>query len=350
MFGINLRTKLSNAGKKLLRKNGYAAPQKSNAYSDNTYNIGNKNISVCTFYNNDGLPIKRIKTIEDITTNKKETQARFYHYLGEKGANRKLKEINQYKFNSDNECVGATDWRFYHPKRGEIRFSMKSGNERKNNFLQADGVRVDSNGFAFRPISIAEYLDIKRDMGRKHFVSDPWTLNESITSEYGATDSIQECAVVGIVGDKGISLNHLNPNNIKNKNTRRIENCLAEQLEQQGKNAKAFLIGACDDDRASKLQFDMLDDFFAVRKIPHTKYKTGDKVLYTDFDLLSKIKTNDAKRIKYGDVTPFYYSSGQHVVYRDGEVKLTNLVIDSELEQGNINPDDLIRKSFQRIY
>ncbi len=348
MFGIHFKTKLSNAAKKLLGKNGYNPPKKANTYACNTYNVDNKNISVCTFYNSDGLPVKRIKTVEDIKTNQKETQARFYHYLGEKGVARKLKEINQYKFSADNKCIGSANWRFYHPKSGNIRFSMDEGGVRRNNFLQADQAITDANGITVRPISIAEYLDIKRRMGYKHFVDEPWTAKESITSEYGATDCIQECTAVGVVGEKGLSLNHFNPNNPINRLQSNIEPALTKQLAQQGEKAKVFLIGSCERDYASNAQFTLLDDFFAVRKIPHSKYKTGDKILYWDFEPLTKIKSSESKKIKYGEVTPFYYQSGHHLAYENGVIKLTNVVIDRELEKGNIDAQKLLDKSFKR--
>ena len=346
MFRLNPTIKLTSANTRQLQRMGFNKPQKATSYDYDYFFLDGKSIGICTFFNSDNLPIKRLKVSTDISTDKREVQARFYHYLGERGEKRKLKEINQYYFNSNNECTGATNWRFYHPQKGDVRFSMESGETKKNNFLQADGAVTDKNGFKIRPISIAEYMDIKRRMGRKHFVDAPWTPKQSITSDCGVTDSVQECTVVGVVGDKGISLNHFNPNHAANKRFSTLENVLTKQLEQQGKNAKAILIGACEHDYPSHHQFEQLDDFFATRRVPHSKYKTGDSVLFIDFDDLARMGTANSKRIKYGDVTPFYYQSGQHLAYEDGEVKLANLVIDRELEKGNTNPKDLIHKSF----
>lgn len=348
MFRVNPTIKLTKPKIEQLKELGFNTPKKAVSYDYDFFMEDGKGIEICTFFNGDDLPIKRLKVASSIAEDKKEVQARFYHYLGEKGEKRKLKEINQYHFNSNNECTGATNWRFYHTKKGEIRFSMESGETKKNNFLQSDGAITDKNGFKIRPISIAEYLDIKHKMGRKHFVDEPWTPKESITSKYGVTDSVQECTLVGIVGEKGISLNHFNPNNAANQKTDILENTLTKQLVQQGKNAKAILIGSCEQDRASNAQFELLDDYFAVRNIPHSKYKTGDNVLYSDFGPVTKIKLNDSKKIKYGEVTPFYYQSGQHFAYENGEIKLTNVVIDDELSKGNTDSKTLIHKSFKR--
>ena len=343
-----IKMKIDKVGLKCLQRYGINIPKRAVSYEHYSICKDGKNIDVFTLSDKSKLPIKRIKTTTDILTDEKEVQARFYHYLGEQGSNRKLKEINQYTFNSNNQCIDSADWRFYHAKDGRVSYSMKSAKEKRNNFPQAESSITDKNGFVLRPISIAEYLDIKRDMGRKHFVGSPWTYKESITASDCATDSAQECTVVGIVGEKGISLNHFNPNHPENLKPYAIGNTLANQLELQGENAKAFLIGGCDYDYGSHIQFDMLDDFFAVRNIRHSKYKTGDKVLYNDMEQRSENGYKSLKRMKDGEVTPLYYQSGQHIAYKDGEIKITNLIIDEELNKGNDKPKELIKKSFMR--
>ena len=348
MLSIKPTIKLTETRIKQLQKMGFRKPKNATAYDYDYFCKGDKSIRICTFFNGDNLPVKRLKVSTDIKTDKKEVLARFYHYLGEKGDKRKLKEINQYNFNENNECTGNTNWRFYHPKSGNVRFSMIGKDVKRNNFIESDGVYTDINGIKFRPVSIAEYLDIKRNMGRKHFVDEPWTVDQSITVPYGATDSVQECTAIGILGKKGISIDHINPNHPANYRPGAIGNMLKKQLTEQGKNAKAFIIGSCDDDYKSKVIFEHFDDFFTVMRVPHSKYKTGDSVLYRDFRDLTRIKTADSKRIKYGDVTPFYYQSGQHFAYENGEVKITNPVIDNALENGIYDPEKLIKKSFQR--
>ena len=345
MINIVQGIRLTENNIRALHSKGIRIPNRAVNYD---YMHGTKKgetFDICIFKGEDKLPVKRLKTTVDDKTQEKKVQARFYHYLGSSDIKGKLSEINQYEFNSKNECINAVNWRFYHPKKGKVRYSMNINGEKKHNFIQANGTYTDKQGFTVRPISIAEYLDIKRDIGRKKYIDEPWTCRESITSDEAVTDAIQECTAVGIVGRKGISLNHLNPNNPRNRVTRFVNKTLSSQIEEQGEDAKAFLIGSCED-YESRIQFKELDDFFTTRNIKHSKYKTGSPVLYLSLDELSMVSYKDRNKLKLGEVTPFYYQSGQHIAYKDNEIKLSNLIIDKEMDSGNLNPSELIKKSF----
>ncbi|MCR5266399.1 MAG: hypothetical protein K6E29_07385 [Cyanobacteria bacterium RUI128] len=339
--------KLSDVNLKVLEVKGVRPPKKAYSYDYVLGNKGKEFYDICTFWDINNLPVKRIKTKFNAETNETTVQARFYHYLGDFGPKRKLKEINQHEFNSENECVGATDWRFYHNKDGKVRFSMNKDGRKKHNFIQANGVYTDRNGITFRPVSIAEYLDTKRDIGKRKFVDEPWTYLQSLTADEAATDAIQECTAVGIIGKKGISLNHFNPNNPINLTPYAEGNTLSGQLLEQGEDAKVFLMGACDSDYNSRIEFNQLAKFFQCKNVEASKYKTGNSRLELDFDELSRSERSDRIRLRDGRITPFYFQSGQHIAYKNGEVKLSNLIIDRELEKGNLNPADLIDKSFE---
>ena len=62
---------------------------------------------------------------------------------------------------------------------------------------------------------------------------------------------------------------------------------------------------------------------------------------------IKAIKSKDKAKLRNGRVTPYYYQNGQHIAYKDGEVKLSNLIIDSEMEKGNLDSKDLSRQSFE---
>ena len=231
-------------------------------------------------------------------------------------------------------------------------FNSSHQDEQKevNNYLKSDGVYTDRNGLKIRPISTAEYYNKSQQLDDKHYIDSPWTLKESITTkDKCGTDSVQECTVVGIYGENGLSLNHLNPNNKANEDFRYIEYALLTQLDQHGKNAKAFILGSCEEDYYSNRQFENIIDLFATEKIPFSSYKTGDKVLYGPFKSSTKIKSDDVKKYKYGGATAFEWQTGQHMIYENGEIQLANPVIDAELKKGNTDPKDLVRKSFSKI-
>ncbi len=293
-------------------------------------------------FKNKNLRLKQYKTTTNRNTQQKTVQIREYDCL----QNGKATEINQTNITPDGKET-KENWRFYYSKdKSNVRFSRKNKNGETNNYLHSEGVFVDNEGLRIRPISTAEYCDKRKDINNTHFVDCPWTLQQSITTkDVCATDSIQECTVVGIYGKNGLSLNHLNPNNPKNKNFDTIETTLLEQLEQQGKNAKAFVIGACEDDINSNNQFNSIIDLLTTRKIPHSRFKTGDKVLYSDSFSLNKYlfkKTNTT-------ASPMEWQSGHHIIYNNGELLIANPIIDNELKKGNTNSEDLIQKSFSYI-
>lgn len=322
-----------------------------------------------TFKDGFNLRLQQQVNRVDKTNNKKTVQIREYDYIKRFYGKEKISEIRQKTI--DNNGVEDFDtWRFYYPKdNSPVRFSHKEKYRVKNiksfgeddayttkssevnNYLRSDGYITDRNGLKIRPISLAEYVDKRKDIDDKHFIDCPWTLRQSITTkDKCATDSIQECTVVGIYGDKGISLNHLNPNNPVNKNFYKLEDALLTQLEQQGKNAKAFVIGSCESDHDSNKQFAWITDILTVNKISYSKFKTGDKVLYGQFQDNTSIKSSHSKKYKYGTATPFEWQSGQHIIYNNGELQIANTVIDSELKKGHTDPENLIKKSFSKIY
>ncbi|MCR5265496.1 MAG: hypothetical protein K6E29_02750 [Cyanobacteria bacterium RUI128] len=303
-----------------------------------------------TFKDGEHLRLTQQKNHVNKKTKETEVQIREYDYINRNYRECKLAEVRQTTISPSGE-ENKQVWRFYHPKdESQVRFSHKGNGVSRNNYIEADGVYTDKNGLKIRPISTAEYYDKRQDLDEKHFVDAPWTLKQSITTkERCGTDSVQECTVVGIYGDKGVSLNHLNPNHKANEDFRYIEWDLLDQLEQQGKNAKAFVIGSCEEDWRSDRQFEKIIDLFATEHVPFSKYKTGDRVLYGPFKRSAAKGMEGAKKFKYGTATRFEWQPGQHLIYDNGEIQLANSVIDAELKKGNTNPKDLVRKSFSVV-
>ncbi len=303
-----------------------------------------------TFKDKLNLRLKQQKNKVNKETNEKDIQIREYDYTKRFTGKEKITEIRQKNINPQGAETIET-WRFYHPKDSStVRFSHKSGDLNKNNYLEADGFITDNNGLKIRPISTAEYVDKRRDISDNNFIDSPWTLKQAITTnEKCATDSIQECTVVGIYGDKGISLNHLNPHHPANSKFNVIENKLTEELEQQGKNAKAFVIGASNEDYVSSRQFNNIIDFLATRGVKYSRFKTGDKVL-GEFNNATERHIFNSRKFKNGTASPYEWQPGHHIIYDSGEVQIANPVIDAELKKGKTDPEYLIKKSFDRIY
>lgn len=305
-----------------------------------------------TFKDKLNLRIMQQKTHLDNQHNKKDVQIRTYDYINRASGKEKLTQIKQVKTDSDGKET-ETLWRFYHPKDySPVRFSRKeNGKPSADNYIRSDGVITDKNGLKIRPISTAEYVDKRKDIDDNHFVSSPWTMKQTITTkERCATDSVQECTVVGIYGDKGLTLNHLNPHRPENRNFDKIEKALLDQLEQQGKNAKAFVLGSCESDFESDKQYLNIIDLLATRGVKHSRFKTGDSVLYGPMHFDTKITSENSKKYKFGTASPYEWELGQHIIYDNGELQIANVVIDSELKKGNTDPESLIKKSFYRIY
>lgn len=307
----------------------------------------NEYTEMFTFIDSENLRLTQLKNHVNKKTKEKSVQIREYDYTNRNYRESKLAEVRQTTISPSGE-ENKQVWRFYHPKDySTVRFSHTGNGVSRNNYLEADGVYTDKNGLKIRPISTAEYFDKKRSLDEQHYVGPPWTLKQSITTkDRCGTDAVQECTVVGIYGDKGVSLNHFNPNHKANEDFRYIEWELMEQLEQQGRNAKAFVIGSCEEDWRSNRQFENVIDLFATEHVPFSQYKTGDKVLYGPFKRSAAMGADDAKKFKHGTATYFEWQSGQHMIYDNGEIQLANSVIDAELKKGNTNPKDLVKKSF----
>ncbi len=304
-----------------------------------------------TFKDANNLRLVQQKNKVDRFTKEKEVQKRVYEYTKRDSSKSKITDINQTTISPNGEEKHET-WRFYYPKdKSTARFSRKSEEKNVDNYLHSDGVIVDKNGLKIRPISTAEYVDKRKDIDDNHFVDSPWTMKQTITTkERCATDSVQECTVVGIYGDKGLTLNHLNPHRPENRNFNKIEKALLDQLEQQGKNAKAFVLGSCESDFESDKQYLNIIDLLATRGVKYSRFKTGDSVLYGPMHFDTKITSENSKKYKFGTASPYEWELGQHIIYDNGELQIANVVIDSELKKGNTDPESLIKKSFYRIY
>lgn len=344
--GIRLLDETAN----LLTKSGIRAPKKAMSYDIVKLNNGLSDIDIYSFRDSSDKVIKRLKVNTNPSTGTREVQVRYYEYLGQKGNTRKLNKVSQHNFNSNNECVGGKNWDFYYPsENAPVLFSRNTPTERVNNFIKTNDYIIDGNGFKIKPISIGEYLDTKKALGRRNIVDDPWTTKQSITRDNAiATDSIKECTVVGIAGDKGLSLNHFNPNNSDNYDIDQIIKTLKGQISQQGKKSKAFIMGSGENDAKSNQQFHALKNFLEQERIPFSSYKTGDKVFD---DIRAKCPNSlDLMQIyKKGLSSPFYFAPGQHIICDGNEIKITNAIIDSELRQGNTCARDLINKSFSQL-
>ena len=351
MFKISpIKIKLDQESIQWLRKKQVKIPDNADTLEHVLVPKFTEYTEIYTFKDRNNLRLTQQKNHINKKTGEKEIQIREYDYTKRFDGYGKIERIQQKTISPTGKENNET-WQFYHAKDGSpVRFSHQNEQKEVDNYLKSDGVYTDKNGLKIRPISTAEYYNKSHDLDDKHFIDSPWTLKESITTkDKCGTDSVQECTVVGIYGDKGLSLNHLNPNNKANEDFRYIEFELMNQLEQQGKNAKAFVIGSCEEDFLSNRQFENIIDLFATEKVPFSSYKTGDKILYGPFKISTRVKSNDAKKFKYGKATPFEWQSGQHLIYENGEIQLANPVIDSELKKGNTDPKDLIKKSFSKI-
>lgn len=336
------------AGK--LKAKGVTVPENASHYDYIMVRKPEVNVDLYTFKDKNDFRLEQLKVKTNNETKKEEVQLRTYTYDKGWSGKGKISGVNQILTDSQTGKSKETDWIFYRSKDGgTVRFSRKSGEEQVDNYLRADGYITDKNGLKIRPISLAEFVDKKREVG-KNFIDAPWTLKESITTkDKCATDAIQECTVVGIYGDKGLSLNHLNPSNEKNENFIEIEKAILDQIELQGKNAKAFVIGSCESDYNSNMQYLNIIDLLAVKGVPHSRLKTGDKVLYGPMKENSRWKMKHSEMYKNGGASPYEWQAGHHIIYDNGELKITNSVIDEELKKGNTDPEQLIKKSFSVV-
>ncbi len=332
-----------------LKRNGINTPQKAEALDIVDVTRGTINTRIFTFRDKDNYLLKRLKIDENSESGVKNVQARFYEYLGELGDKRRLNRVSAYDFGENNRCKNFTNWDFYYPyNTSSVWFSRRTKDGAVNNFPKTSDYLEDASGFRVKPISIAEFLDIEKTLGRKCIVDEPWTLNQTITTNIAATDCIRECTAVGIVGKKGITLNHLNPNNPQNRDITEIEKALKEQIEYQGKDAKAFMLGSVEIDTPSNIQFWGLRKILEKTGIPFSVYKTGDSTVQEFINTLPRGLAL-VKQIKNGLMTPFYLHSSQHIVCSGNEIKVANLIIDKELARGNRNAADMIKKSFAEI-
>ena len=319
---------------------------------------GNK-INQYVFKDSSGKLLKSLKFTTDGKTMQTTAQARFYEYLDNPFV-QKIKGVKEYKFSPNNECIGDTVWNFYHTNNNTVRFSRSSSNGTNiDNFLRADGT-VNLGGFEVEPISMAEYSELKRRLGRKSFVDAPWTPKESLTSITSvATGDIKECTVIGIRSSKGLSLNHFNPNDELNFDRKKLVEKIKEQLYFHGKDSKAFVLGSREhglnnDGFRSDTQFKELLAFLKQNVVPTISLKTGEPVIdeLRRVYQLGTVKIKDSKGLtkNLGIADSRYASQGQNIVFTpDGKIKLANLVIDTELENGNRCAQDLIQKSFSII-
>ena len=218
MIKIKPKTVLNEVQINALRARGIEVPHGAKSYHFVHVNNPKDTVQLYTFKDEGNHYLSQIKEKISAATQEIETQVRNYEYeSGPKGIG-KLSAVHQRVYNSEGIEQARTDWRFYHPnEKRVVRFARKGTGGDKNNYLQADGYITDSNGLRIRPISTAEYVNEMKDLEKSQIVNYPWTPKESITTtKKCATDSVQECTVVGIYGEKGLSLNHFNPNNPEN--------------------------------------------------------------------------------------------------------------------------------------
>lgn len=347
----NTTCKIVDRSISLLKIRGVSVPEGAVGFDYVFVPESTKYTELFTFKDANNLRLVQQKNKVDRFTKEKEVQKRVYEYTKRDSSKSKITDINQTTISPNGEEKHET-WRFYYPKdKSTVRFSRKSEEKNVDNYLHSDGVIVDKNGLKIRPISTAEYVDKRKDIDDNHFVDSPWTMKQTITTkERCATDSVQECTVVGIYGDKGLTLNHLNPHRPENRNFDKIEKALLDQLEQQGKNAKAFVLGSCESDFESDKQYLNIIDLLATRGVKYSRFKTGDSVLYGPMHFDTKITSENSKKYKFGTASPYEWELGQHIIYDNGELQIANVVIDSELKKGNTDPESLIKKSFYRIY
>lgn len=347
----NTTCKIVDRSISLLKIRGVSVPEGAVSFDYVFVPESTKYTELFTFKDANNLRLVQQKNKVDRFTKEKEVQKRVYEYTKRDSSKSKITDINQTTISPNGEEKHET-WRFYYPKdKSTVRFSRKSEEKNVDNYLHSDGVIVDKNGLKIRPISTAEYVDKRKDIDDNHFVDSPWTMKQTITTkERCATDSVQECTVVGIYGDKGLTLNHLNPHRPENRNFDKIEKALLDQLEQQGKNAKAFVLGSCESDFESDKQYLNIIDLLATRGVKYSRFKTGDSVLYGPMHFDTKITSENSKKYKFGTASPYEWELGQHIIYDNGELQIANVVIDSELKKGNTDPESLIKKSFYRIY
>ncbi len=340
--------RLADEALEYFKRSGINVPEKTKFCDALRVSRGKQDISIYSFRDGENYLMKRLKITEDSVSGDKQVQARFYEHLGEKGGERKLSRVSAFDFGKDNRCSGGTAWDFYYPYESKsVWFAKHSSGTKEsvNNFPKISDYVEDANGFRLKPISIAEYLDTKKTLGRKNYVDEPWTLKQSITEDTIATDCIRECTVVGIKGKNGVTINHLNPNNPENYDLKPVADALAKQIQAQGKDAKAFMLGSVEIDTKSNYQFWKLYEILEKMGIPFSAYKTGDSVIQELVNMMPR-GFKFAKEISNGKTTPFYFYSSQHIVCRGNEIKIANPLIDKELASGNRNASDMIKKSF----
>lgn len=128
-----------------------------------------------------------------------------------------------------------------------------------------------------RPVNLSEYYSLTSSYGKKCFVSDPWTIKESVLKPNVYTGNVIDCTVCGITdGDKAL-LMHICPTLEENKNFEKIENFLKEKLKfLNNEYLQGFLLGsqgtALFD---SRNLFDNFDKLLNKLNIPTSKFRAG---------------------------------------------------------------------------
>lgn len=127
---------------------------------------------------------------------------------------------------------------------------------------------------AISPVTCKEYANIAARIGRKKFVSAPWTLNQSIKSDSAYTTGVFDCTLCGITDGESVLMMHLCPDVAGNHHFSRIFRYIANNMDLKNPDLQGFLLGS----QMKELSADIYTkfvEFFKNYKIPFSELKIG---------------------------------------------------------------------------
>ncbi len=129
-----------------------------------------------------------------------------------------------------------------------------------------------------RMVPLNEFRSAVANLPRKNFVSEPWTIKESVLADKAYTSDILDCTVCGLTDGQKVLLMHICPTNPKNKSFAKIEEFIKKKLNLYDKDLQGFILGSKADNinspHSTKL-FDKFVEFMKKYDIPFSKFKGG---------------------------------------------------------------------------
>ncbi len=129
-----------------------------------------------------------------------------------------------------------------------------------------------------RLVSLQEFRRTAFQIDKKKFVSEPWTIKESVLGDSAYTSDILDCTVCGLTDGQKVLLTHICPTNPKNKSFNKIEEFITKKINLSDKYLQGFILGSkpnnINSPNSTKL-FDKFVEFMQKYEIPFSRFKGG---------------------------------------------------------------------------